>query len=146
MTVRASGAYGVQLTVDNGSSPATASKTVNANVAGGTSFQTIINTVTGVGFTCQGCHVYSSPSVINTSTQSGSAPPWDNATLADGTTLYQRIRQRTNIASAASSLLLVCPHSGCGGMSAQAAFSSQLPGTIYDQFLQWVSNGAPPGN
>ena len=33
-----------------------------------------------------------------------------------------------------------------GGMSAQAAFSSQLPGTIYDQFLQWVSNGAPPGN
>jgi len=31
-------------------------------------------------------------------------------------------------------------------MAAQAAFSSQLPGTIYDQFLQWISHGAPPGN
>jgi hypothetical protein len=147
MTVRASGAYGVQLTVDNGSgTTATASKTVTVNVTGGTSFQTIVNTVTGGAFTCSSCHVYSSPSVVNTSTQSGSPPPWDNATLTDGTTLYQRIRQRTNIASAASSLLLVCPHSGCGGMSAQAAFSSQLSGTIYDQFLQWISHGAPPGN
>jgi len=147
MVVRASGAYGVQLTVDNGSgTPATASKTVTVTVTGGTSFQTIVNTVTGAAFTCSGCHVYSSPSVVNTAAQIGSAPPWDNATLSDGTTLYQRIRQRTNIASPASSLLLVCPHSGCGGMAAQADFSSQLSGTIYDQFLQWISHGAPPGN
>src|SRR6266853_5170531 len=146
MTVRASGTYGVQLTVDNGSSPATASKTVSVTVVGGTSFQTIVNTVTGGTFTCSGCHVYGSPSVVNTSTQSGSAPPWDNATLTDGTTLYQRIQQRTSITSAASSLLLACPHSGCGGMPAQAAFSSQLSGSIYDQFLQWISHGAPPGN
>jgi hypothetical protein len=31
-------------------------------------------------------------------------------------------------------------------MLAQTAFSSQASGTIYDQFLQWISHGAPPGN
>ena len=147
MIVKASGSYGIQLTVNNGSSSASASRTLTVGVTGGTTFQTIVNTVNdGINFPCAGCHVYSSPSVVNTATQIGSAPPWDNATLSDGTTLYQRIRQRTNIGSAASSLLLVCPHSGCGGMGAQTAFSSTLAGSIYDQFLQWISHGAPPGN
>src|SRR4029077_13489665 len=128
------------------SSTATTSKTVTVAVTGGTSFQTIVKTVTGGGFTCSGCHVYSSPSVVNTASQIGSAPPWDNATLSDGTTLYQRIRQRTNLVTPANSLLLLCPHSGCGGMPAQPSFSAQTAGTIYDQFLQWISHGAPPGN
>jgi hypothetical protein len=149
MTVRASGSYGIQLTVDNGSTTSVASKTVSVTLPGntaGVSFQTIVNTVTGVSFTCSGCHVYSSPSVVNTKSQIGTAPPWDNATLVDGTTLYQRIRQRTDIVTPTNSLLLNCPHGGCGAMGAQTAFSSTAAGTIYDQFLQWISQGAPPGN
>jgi hypothetical protein len=143
MTVRATGAYGVQLTVDNGSSPATASTTVNVTLVGGTSFQTIVNIVTSSP--CSGCHLYGNLSTIfNTSPQSGSAPAWDNANTADGVTLYQRIRQRVILGiNAASSLLVVCPQSGCGGMPTQG-FGPGTP--THDNILSWIQNGAPPGN
>ncbi len=142
MTVRATGAYGVQLTVDNSSSSATASKTVSVTLVGGTSFQTIINTVTASP--CSGCHIYTNlASIFNTSQQSGTAPAWDNANTADGMTLYQRIRQRVNLASPASSLLITCPQSGCGNMPTYALG----PGTAtHDNFLSWIQHGAPPGN
>ncbi len=142
MTVRATGAYGVQLTVDNGSSPATASRTVSVTLNGGTSFQTIINIVTNSP--CSGCHLYGNlSSIFNTSPQSGTAPAWDNASTADGVTLYQRIRQRVNLASPASSLLVTCPQSGCGNMPTQ----NLGPGTAtHDNILSWIQNGAPPGN
>jgi hypothetical protein len=142
MTVRATGAYGVQLTVDNGSSPATASNTVSVTLNGGTTFQTIVNIVTASP--CSGCHIYTTlTGIFNTSPQSGTAPAWDNANTADGVTLYQRIRQRVNLASPASSLLVICPQSGCGNMPAYALG----PGTpTHDNILSWIQNGAPPGN
>jgi len=31
-------------------------------------------------------------------------------------------------------------------MPAQPSFASTAVGTIYDQFLNWIKDGAPPGN
>jgi hypothetical protein len=144
MTVRATGAYGVQLTVDNGSSAATASKGVSVTITGGITFQTtIVGIVTSSP--CSGCHLYNNLSgIFNTSTQSGTAPAWDNANTADGMTLYQRIRQRVTLGvNAANSLLVTCPQSGCGSMPTQ----NLGPGTAtYDNILTWIQRGAPPGN
>lgn len=145
MTVRATGAYGVQLTVDNGSSPATASKTVTVSPSGGISFPTIVGVVNASP--CSGCHLYINlANVVNPIFGSGYPPPWDNLTAKDGTTLYQRIRQRVNLGTPASSQLLVCPHSGCGGMpGAQTGFVNTTDAN-YVNVLTWIQNAAPPGN
>jgi hypothetical protein len=71
-------------------------------------------------------------------------PPWDNLSTKDAATLYQRLRQRINLGTPVNSLLLTCPHLGCGGMAAQADFSSVATGSNYDNFLKWIQDGAPP--
>ena len=143
MTVTATGTYDVQLRVDNGSSTSTVNKNVTVNPTNGITFATIAGTV---GVTpCSGCHIFGTlTNIYNTVSQTGFAPPWNNANTQDGATLYQRLRQRVNLGTPTSSLLLVCPNAGCGGMGAQATFSSTAAGTDYDNFLKWIQDGAPP--
>ncbi len=144
MTVRATGSYNIQLTVDNGSSPATASKTVSVRPGGGILFTNIVGVLNAPP--CSGCHIYGNLSnVVNPADLAGFQPPWDNATAKDGTTLYQRVRQRVILGSS-SSRLLACPHTGCGGMSGSQMGFVNTTDTNYVNFLTWISNGAPAGN
>src|SRR6266568_416598 len=145
MTVRATGSYNIQLTVDNGSSPATASKTVSVRPGGGILFTNIVGILNASP--CSGCHIYgaSVTSVVNPADLAGFPPPWDNATAKDGTTLYQRVRQRVILGSS-SSRLLVCPHTGCGAMGGSQTGFVNTTDTNYVNFLTWISNGAPAGN
>jgi len=143
MTVKVTGTYTVKLTVNNGIASSFDQKGIAVSPSGNVTFSSIVSTLSSAG--CLGCHGYGSlTGIYNTASQIGVAPPWDSANTAEGDTLYQRIRQRTDVASPASSLLLVCPHSGCGGMGAQAPFSATTSGTDYDNFLKWITDGAPP--
>jgi hypothetical protein len=72
------------------------------------------------------------------------APPWDDTNTKEGDTLYQRIRQRVNLSTPTSSLLLVCPSAGCApGMGSYSWASGSAP---YDSVRNWIQAGAPPGN
>ncbi|HZF18519.1 MAG TPA: hypothetical protein VE008_02300 [Burkholderiales bacterium] len=149
MTVGATGSYGVQLTVDNGFTSATASRTVSVSPGGGVTFPTIVNVLNSAP--CSGCHQYGSvvngvlQGVFNPASQIGTQPSWTNASTQEGDTLYMRVRQRVILGSS-NSLLLRCPHLGCGGMGGNQAGFVNTTDTNYTNFLTWISNGAPPGN
>jgi mono/diheme cytochrome c family protein len=151
MNVRATGAYGVQLTVDNGSSTSAASKPVTVTTTQGKTFAATVVPVIGTS-PCSGCHQVTPPltGVFNTAVASGFPPAWADANTLGGvqTTLYQRVRQRVNLVTPTASLLIVCPNASCdgGAMPAQLNFSSTALGSNYDNFLKWIQDGAPPGN
>jgi mono/diheme cytochrome c family protein len=152
MNVRATGTYGVQLTVDNGSSTSTTpTKSITVTTSQGKTFGATIVPVIGAT-PCDGCHQVTAPltGVFNTAVNSGFPPAWANANTLGGiaTTLYQRVRQRVNLASPAASLIIVCPNASCdgGAMPAQANFSATGLGSNYDNFLKWIQDGAPPGD
>jgi hypothetical protein len=98
------------------------------------------------GAPCNGCHQNTTPltGVFNTASASGFPPAWANGNTLGGiaTTLYQRVRQRVNLASPSTSLIITCPTSGCDGgvMPAQPGFAAG------PDFLKWIQDGAPPGN
>jgi len=156
MTVRATGSYGVQLTVDNGSGTSTISKTLTISPSRGTAFPTIVANLSTNINSCSSCHVFGNlTNIFNTTSgtaNSAAMPPWDNGVTQDGESLYQRVMQRVNLGIPTSSLLLVCPNAGCdfngtfNVMPAQPSFASTALGTIYDQFRNWILDGAPPGN
>jgi hypothetical protein len=148
MTARATGSYTVQLTVTNGfgnSAPVTKPFTV-VLPAGAVTFAGTggIKSILG----CASCHMYGN-ATANTlfNTASGTAnvaPPWDDTNTKEGDTLYQRIRQRVNLSTPTSSLLLVCPSAGCApGMGSYSWASGSAP---YDSVRNWIQAGAPPGN
>jgi PKD repeat protein len=132
LTVRATGSYTVQLTVTdaalNSSSPATSTFTVTS--ASGYTFSSVKGVLSG----CTGCHV--------TAGANSSEPDWNDEN-AGGLTLWQRVFQRTNLGSPSSSRLVDCPTNGCGAMSAQPGLFS---GTDHTNFVNWITDGAPPGN
>jgi len=151
MNARATGTYIVQLTVVNGfgaSAPATKQFTVTPP-AGVVNFGTIASIVT-CGSGCHQLNTTTTSTLFNTIPQQGNPPPWANGNTADGATLYMRLRQRVVLPpSETTSLLLVCPHQGCGGMSNAygVSFGSTTLGSnsTYDQVHQWINAGAPPG-
>jgi mono/diheme cytochrome c family protein len=145
MNVRATGSYTVQLTVDNGSTTSSVPKTITVTPTQGKTFAAAVVPVIGTA-PCNGCHVVTTPltGVFNTASGSGFPPAWANGNTLGGiqTTLYQRVRQRVDLASPSTSLIITCPTSGCdgGAMPAQAGFVAG------PDFLKWIQDGAPPGN
>ena len=178
MTARATGSYTVQLTVNNGLSSHSISKVVQVNPFRGVRFSDFTGTSNDGYFNsigCSGCHFHGTPRYnpfSNNPNGSGFEPPqWENMTGADGTTLYERVRQRVNLGTPASSLLVLNPtnttsvlnpivglnSTGHGGgclpgfnIWGEAAFGAHgCPDTSqanYNNFLNWIQDGAPPGN
>jgi mono/diheme cytochrome c family protein len=154
-TVRTTGSYGVQLTVDNGTlTQSTATKTITISPPQGVTFATVAGIVGGSP--CSGCHIFGTPltTIFNTASGTNSSlamPPWDNApTLGNGTenvSLYRRLMQRVNLGSAANSLLVVCPSVSCdGGVMPAQGGNFVVGGSSYNNLLRWIQDGAPPGN
>jgi hypothetical protein len=145
MSVRATGSYAVQLTVDNGSTTSSVPKTITVTPTQGKTFSAAVVPVIG-GAPCNGCHQTTTPltGVFNTASASGFPPAWANGNTLGGiaTTLYQRVRQRVDLATPSASLIITCPTSGCdgGAMPAQVGFAAG------PDFLKWIQDGAPPGN
>jgi hypothetical protein len=148
MTVRITGNYGVQLTVDNGSAQNSTTKTVTVSPRQGVTFGTVAG-VLGAS-PCSTCHIYGSVSTLfNPASGSGFPPEWDNATTFDGETLYQRVMQRVVVtppANISTSHVLVCPNAGCFSMPGSQAGFTTTSDTNYVRFLNWIQDGAPPGN
>ncbi len=146
MTVRVTGTYGVQLTVDNGSSQSSVSKPVTVSPLQGVTFGTVAG-VLGAS-PCSSCHAYggSASTSFNPASGSGFPPEWDNATTADGETLYQRVMQRVILANPAASHILTCPNAGCFSMGGGQTGFTTTSDTNYVRFLHWIQDGAPPGN
>jgi mono/diheme cytochrome c family protein len=145
MNVGATGSYTVQLTVNNGSTTSSITKAITVTPTQGKTFNTAVVPVIG-GAPCNGCHQNTTPltGVFNTASGSGFPPAWANGNTLGGnqTTLYQRVRQRVSLGSPATSLIIVCPTSGCdgGAMPAQGGFVAG------PDFLKWIQDGAPPGD
>jgi hypothetical protein len=145
MSVRATGSYAVQLTVDNGSTTSSVPKTITVTPTQGKTFSAAVVPVIG-GAPCNGCHQTTTPltGVFNTASASGFPPAWANGNTLGGiaTTLYQRVRQRVDLATPSASLIITCPTSGCdgGAMPAQVGFAAG------PDFLKWIQDGAPPGD
>ena len=168
MTVRATGSYTVQLTVDNGLSSSTVSRVVVVNPFRSFKFTDVANTLASPSPGCTGCHSGFVPYHNPASNLPGFNPPdWANVTDTDGTTLYQRLRQRVNLATSANSLLLLNPSNdpsttintnghggGClagfniWGVAAGVGpyFCPDTSRANYDNFRAWILDGAPPGN
>ncbi len=146
MTVRVTGNYTVQLTVDNGSAQSSISKAVTVSPPQGVTFGTVAG-VLGAS-PCSSCHAYggSTSTSFNPASGSGFPPEWDNATTADGETLYQRVMQRVILGNPAASHILTCPNAGCFSMGGGQAGFTTTSDTNYVRFLHWIQDGAPPGN
>jgi PKD repeat protein len=151
LTVRATGSYTIRLTVDNGLSTDQIDRTFTVTPAQGYSFANLRSAFGTLG--CTGCHVftpaYNDP---DPAANSGTEPSWENANDSNGKTLYERVRDRVNLGTPASSLLVLNPSNnstapngnGHGG-GCQASFGCAADGsTNYDSFLNWIEDGAPP--
>jgi len=176
MTARATGSYTVQLTVTNGLSSNTISKVVAVNPFSGVKFSDFTGTSDNGFFNtigCSSCHfhgaanTYYNPFSNNPNGGGWEPPQWENMTGIDGTTLYERVRQRVNLATSTNSLLLLNPSNdpsttintnghggGClpgfniWGVGAGVApyFCPDTSRANYDNFRNWILDGAPPGN
>ncbi len=171
LSARATGSYTVQLTVTNGLSSHSISKVVQVNPFRGVRFSNFTGTSDNGYFStigCSGCHFYGvANTYYNPVSNNGWNPQWENMTGIDGTTLYERVRQRVNLAVSTNSLLLLNPShdqgvtintnghgGGClpgfniWGVAANVApyFCPDTSRANYDNFNNWILDGAPPGN
>jgi hypothetical protein len=180
MTARATGSYTLQLTVTNGLSSHSVSRVIQVNPFRGVRFSDFTGTSNDGYFQsigCSGCHFHVTPRYnpfSNNPNGSGFEPPqWENITGADGTTLYERVRQRVNLGTPTRSLLLLNPTNGNNGFNdnpvvglnttphgggclagfniwGEAAFGAHgcadTSQANYNNFLNWIQDGAPPGN
>jgi hypothetical protein len=152
MQARATGQYGIQLTVDNGSGTSSTNATVTVRGPNNVVFRpTIVNILTSSP--CSGCHTTSTPlsntfNPASNTSNFAAIPPWSDApTLGtvgqpENVSLYQRVMQRVNLG-----LLPLCPHSGCdsGDMPGNQTGFVNTTDANYVNVQNWVNDGAPPG-
>jgi len=175
MTVRATGTYAVNLTVNNGSGSNTTSKVVTVTPTRGVKFTDVVTTLNDtVNVGCTGCHTsggtaYYNPISNDTNNFNYNPPSWVDELGSESTptTLYQRIMQRVNLATPTNSLLLLNPSNdqgttintnghggGClpgfdiwgAGGTGTPWFCPDTSSANYNNFLKWIQDGAPPGN
>ena len=141
------GIYTVQVFVDNGalSTGTTVSKTISVSANGTfTQVKAIFNGALG----CTGCHSYANGATNpDPAANSGLAPSWASENDSNGKTVYQRVIDRINLGSPASSLLVLNPLGSSAAPNTNGHGGGQLftdeNDANYITFLTWIIGGAP---
>jgi hypothetical protein len=144
------GTYTVQLFVDNGalSTGTAVSKTIT--VSANSTFAQVSAVFTNVNYGCTGCHAFGIGYANNPdpAVNSGIPPSWQSPNDSNGKTLYQRVLDRVNLGSPASSLLLLNPLNSSVSPNTNGHGGGQLftdeNDTAYVTFLTWIIGNAPP--
>lgn len=147
LTVHRAGNYTLQLIVDNGTGPATATKTIAVGVPASATFANVKSVLTSPS-ACGMCHLWGSSPVPAMSPGAGQ-PWWDDLPDTNGDSLYTRVVARTNATNPTVSRLLDCPSHGCNSMTSATAngipgFDSGASVATYNIFLNWIVGGTPP--
>jgi len=136
--------------VTNGLSNDTLDRTFTVTTTQGFTFASLRSAF--VNLNCNGCHFFDPANTNNNNPDpapnSGNPPSWENLADSNGKTLYQRVRDRVNLGTPASSSLVLNPANnpaGSHGGGCRDGFGCNATGTAnYDNFLNWIEDGAPP--
>jgi hypothetical protein len=142
------GTYTVQFFVDNGALSTGTTVTKNITVSANATFVQVQAVFNG-GLGCTGCHSYANGATNpDPAANSGFAPSWANENDSNGKTLYQRVLDRVNVATPASSLLVLNPLGSSVSPNTNGHGGGQLfadeNDASYITFLTWIIGGAPP--
>jgi PKD repeat protein len=141
LTVHRAGSYDLQLTVDNGTGPAVATKTITVAVpVASRSFAAVKAVVTSPA-ACNACHDLGSTAFVPLG---GGQPSFTDINDLSGNSLYTRVAARADLTNPATSLLVDCPANGCRTMGSGHAGFGGGDFSNYNLFLNWIIGGTPP--
>ncbi len=141
LTVRRAGSYDLQLSVDNGTGAAVATRTINVLVpVASRSFAAVRAVVTDPAG-CNACHDLGATAFVPVG---GGQPSFTDISDLGGNSLHARVSARGDPTNPAASLLIDCPANGCRTMGAGHVGFGPIDFSNYNLFLNWIIGGTPP--